>query len=95
MQHANSNTMPCNDDLTRWERIQAAALEYLADDEADLLTYTAEVQSDRDIFKALTVELMAALHAKTKTEERLRDTVRRQTAIIRDFITAADDRRRA
>ena len=74
---------------TRWERIQASALAHLADDEAAVIDYAAELRRDRDTFKALALELMGALHEQTKIVQRQQETIIRLHALVREYVTSA------
>ena len=49
---------------------------------------------DRAVFKELAVALMGALHDATKANRRLRETVTRQSAIIREHVTPMARRER-
>jgi hypothetical protein len=79
---------------TRWERILAAALQHLAADEAALLDYAAELLRDRDAYKLLASVALNHCHDLAMTVRRQNDTIARQGAIIREYVTPSPTRER-
>jgi hypothetical protein len=72
----------------RWERIQASALEHLADDEVSALDYAADLQVDRDSYRLLAQTAIEHCYNLTLTCRKQSDTIIRLHQIIREYITA-------
>jgi hypothetical protein len=62
------------------------ALRHLAEDETAIVDFAADLQSDLETTRLLLSVTLEQLHYVTELNRRLRETVRRQTAVIRDYI---------
>jgi hypothetical protein len=73
----------------RWSRIQAAAIEHLALDEATLLDYCAELVANCDAYRLLAQQALHQLHSLRSRLVRQSETIARLHDLLRNGRSAA------